>query len=74
MNVHVQPNPQVRPIEIAREAFWSFRHPLNQAFQRERATTCFSLRELIAYAEEIPAEILHDYAGGAVAAFAEVEG
>lgn len=66
MNVHLQTKSEVRPAEIARRAFWSFRHPLNQAFRIARDTSCFSLMQLIEFAEELPAEILADYAEGSL--------
>lgn len=51
----------VKPVDVAHQAFWSLRHPLNQAYCRQRGTT-FSLRQLIAFAEEVPSEILASYA------------
>jgi hypothetical protein len=66
----------IRPVDVACQAFWSLRHPLNLAYRRAHAVEvdgaiqpawCFSLRQLISYAEELPPEVLHDYAdGGAV--------
>lgn len=51
----------IKPADLARQAFWSLRHPLNQAFCRDHGMP-FSLRDLIAYAEEVPTELLEAYA------------
>ena len=51
----------IRPEDVARCAFWSLRHPLNEAMRRHHGET-FSLRQLIEYARQLPEELLHDYA------------
>lgn len=76
MNVHapIATGQVVKPADVACQAFWSLRHPLNQAYCRLRGTT-FSLRQLIAFAEEVPPEILAAYATeGGEAIAAEIEG
>lgn len=75
MNVHVASPPKSRTVDqsIAKfcaAAFWSLRHPLNRAYQRDHGKTVagvfhpangFSIRQLIEYAEELPPEILAAY-------------
>lgn len=69
----MQTNTTIKPEDVARNAFWSLRHPLNEAMRRHVGET-FSLRQLIQYARDLPPEMLHDYAGGGDQVRFEIEG